>query len=62
MSAAARPRCQRAARRREAAFELDDYEQAKAELEKFVEQTKTLHADELTLKGKELIDWAKDLK
>ncbi len=45
-----------------AAFDLDDYEQAKVELEKFVEQTKTLHADQLTLKGKELIDWAKGIE
>ena len=29
----------------------DDYEGAKEELEKFVEQTRTLHADQLTLKG-----------
>ena len=35
---------------------------AKKELEKFVEQTKKLHADQLTLKGKELIDWAKSVK
>ena len=45
-----------------AAFDLDDYKQAKEELEKFVEQTKKLHADELTLKGNELIDWAKGLE
>ena len=45
-----------------AAFDLDDYEQAKEELEKFVEQTKKLHADQLTLKGKELIDWAKGIE
>jgi hypothetical protein len=44
-----------------AAFEADDYKQAKHELEKFVEQTKKLHADGLTLKGKELLEWAKDL-
>ena len=40
----------------------DDSEGAKKELEKFVEQTKKLHADQLTLKGKELIDWAKSVK
>ena len=45
-----------------AAFDLDDYKQAKEELEKFVEQTKKLHADQLTLKGKELIDWAKSIE
>ena len=45
-----------------AAFDLDDYKQAKEELEKFVEQTKQLHADQLTLKGSELIDWAKGLE
>jgi type 1 glutamine amidotransferase len=45
-----------------AAFDLDDYTQAKEELEKFVERTKTLHADQLTLKGKELIDWAKGIE
>jgi len=45
-----------------AAFDADDYEGAKKELEKFVEQTKKLRADGLTLKSKELIDWAKSLK
>ena len=45
-----------------AAFDADDSEGAKKELEKFVEQTKKLHADELTSKGKELIDWAKSVK
>ena len=45
----------------EAAFDQGDYEGAKDELEKFVEQTKKLHADGLTLKGKELLEWAKDL-
>ena len=45
-----------------AAFDQGDYEGAKDELEKFVEQTRKLNADQLTLKGNELIDWAKSLK
>ena len=53
---------ERVARRREAAFDLDDYKQAREELKKFVEQTKKLHADQLTLKGNELIDWAKGIE